>query len=292
MAGAHHDGAAVMESIESWHGDSITRQRGVVLGIVVWFIAGMALLVSGIIAEARVDTRMAQLHYFRAQAAAAGDGAINMALAEQEGRRSSGQRVANRLQNYQIGQRSVEVRMIPGGVFVNISSEDEEGLRALFRLGAVEARDYGHVWGESPASLAAAVIEFRDGLGGRGGKLFHSPEDLLRVPGVSRGVYDAVRNYITVGDLADGFQSNAETVESRLEHLRFAVAGEGVVTQGAAQHAAKSLRIDAIVNIGEKKWLRRRWATLEDSGFSLLPWRYVRTEAARPLSMRDPSGGQ
>ena len=53
------------------------RQRGVALGIVVWFIAGMALLVSGIVSEARVDTRMAQLHYFRAQAAAAADGAIN-----------------------------------------------------------------------------------------------------------------------------------------------------------------------------------------------------------------------
>ena len=48
------------------------RAARVALGVVVWFIAGMALLVSGIIAEARIDTRMAQLHYFKAQAAAAG----------------------------------------------------------------------------------------------------------------------------------------------------------------------------------------------------------------------------
>ncbi|MEK9543989.1 MAG: hypothetical protein VW016_10945, partial [Luminiphilus sp.] len=82
------------------------------LGIVVWFIAGMALLVSGIVSEARVDTRMAQLHYFRAQAAAAADGAINLALAEQEGLRTSGQRGADRLQNYQVGPQEVEIRMI------------------------------------------------------------------------------------------------------------------------------------------------------------------------------------
>ena len=46
-------------------GLSVVQQRGVALGIVVWFIAGMALLVSGIIAEARIDTRMAQVHYFQ-----------------------------------------------------------------------------------------------------------------------------------------------------------------------------------------------------------------------------------
>ncbi len=62
-------------------------ESGVALGIVVWFIAGMALLVSGIVSEARIDTRLAQLHYFKAQAAAAGDGAINLALAEQIGQK-------------------------------------------------------------------------------------------------------------------------------------------------------------------------------------------------------------
>ena len=66
-------------------------ETGVALAIVVWFIAGMALLVSGIVSDARMGTRMAQLHYFKAQAAAAGDGAINLALAEQMRRKSSGQ---------------------------------------------------------------------------------------------------------------------------------------------------------------------------------------------------------
>jgi len=263
--------------------DSVERQRGVALGIVVWFIAGMTLLVSGIIAEARIDTRMAQLHYFRAQAAAAGDGAINLALAEQEGMRASGQAGANRLQNYQIGPRSVEVRMIPAGVFVNISSEDLQGLRSLFGLAASQAQQQGIFWDGSPAALAAAVIEFRDGVGGRRGSLFHSPEDLLRVPGVTRGVYEAVRNYITVGDLAGGFQGGNQSVESKLNQLTAAIQGDGPVLKGPTQHAANSLRIDAIVKIGDQQWLRRRWATLDEGGYSMLPWRFVRTEAARPV---------
>lgn len=264
-------------------GLSVVQQRGVALGIVVWFIAGMALLVSGIIAEARIDTRMAQLHYFRAQAAAAGDGAINLALAEQEGMRASGQPGADRLQNYQIGPRSVEVRMIPAGVFVNISSENLQGLRSLFNLGASQAQQQGIFWEGSPGALAAAVIEFRDGVGGRRGGLFHSPEDLLRVPGVTRGVYELVRSYITVGDLAEGFQGGDQTVESRLNQLTAAMLGDGPVVKGPTQHAAKSLRIDAIVEIGDQQWLRRRWATLDEGGYSMLPWRFVRTEAARPV---------
>jgi general secretion pathway protein K len=272
----------VTVSFKSGLRSSAERQRGVALGVVVWFIAGMALLVSGIIAEARIDARMAQLHYFKAQAAAAGDGAINLALAEQDGRRASGQPGANRMQNYQIGPRSVEVRMIPAGVFVNISSENLQGLRSLFRWAQSDAQQHGIFWDGSPSALAAAVIEFRDGVGGRHGSLFHSPEDLLRVPGVTRGVYEAVRNYITVGDLAGGFQGGNQSVESKLNQLTAAMRGDGPALKGPTQHAANSLRIDAIVKIGDQQWLRRRWVTLTEGGYSLLPWRFVRTEAARP----------
>jgi hypothetical protein len=254
----------------------------VALGIVVWFIAGMALLVSGIIAEARIDVRMAQLHYFKAQAAAAGDGAINLALAEQDGRRTSGQSGADRVQNYQIGPRSVEVRMIPAGVFVNISSENLQGLRSLFRLAESQAQQRGIFWVGSPAALAAAVVEYRGGVDKRQSHLFHSPEDLLRVPGITRSIYEAVKDYITVDDLAGGFQGDVNNVGTRLSQLSAAMRGEGAVVMGPVQQGAKSLRIDAIVKIGDQQWLRRRWATLDEGGYSLLPWRFVRTEAVQP----------
>lgn len=260
------------------------NQQGVALGIVVWFIAGMALLVSGIVSEAKVDTRMAQLHYFRAQAAAAGDGAINLALAEQEGLRTSGQRGVDRLQNYQVGPQMVEIRMIPGGLFVNISTENTRGLRALFAMAAEQAEQNGSIWDASPMRLATAVVEFRGGAGRNRGRPFHSPEDLLRVPGVSRGVYDAVRDYITVEDLAGGYAGANKGAGTKLRQLEAAMAGEGALVKGSAQHAANSYRVDAIVTIGDQEWLRRRWVTLGGGGYSQLPWRFIRTEAARPLS--------
>jgi hypothetical protein len=48
--------------------------------------------------------------------------------------------------------------------------------------------------------------------------------------------------------------------------------------------AGKDYRVDAIVSIGEKRWLRRRWVSESASGDGLLPWRYTGTEAARVLS--------
>ena len=48
---------------------SVHPQSGVALAIVVWFLAAMSLLVSGIVFQAKVDTRMAQLHVARAKAA-------------------------------------------------------------------------------------------------------------------------------------------------------------------------------------------------------------------------------
>lgn len=264
----------------------ISREQGVALGVVVWFIAGMALVVSGIVSEARVDAQMAQLHYFRAQVAAAGDGAIHLALAEQRGLRVSGQRGLNRLQNYQVGPHLVEIRMIPGGLFVNISTADQQTLQALFAAGALEAEQRGVPWDRSPSALAAGVLEFRDGRGRQRGRQFFSPEDLLRVPGVTRGVYDAVRDFIAVDDLAEGFQERNVPVVARLKQLQAAMVGEGDLTKGAAQHAARSLRIDAIVTVGDQQWIRRRWVTLATGGFSQLPWQIVRTEAARPLAVQ------
>ena len=61
---------------------AMAGQKGVALAIVVWFIAGMSLLVAGIVSHARVDTQMAQLHIAKAKAVAAGDGAIQLMLGE------------------------------------------------------------------------------------------------------------------------------------------------------------------------------------------------------------------
>ena len=143
---------------------------------------------SGIVSGLRVDTRMAQLHYFRAQAAAAADGAINLALAEQEACGPVArevQIVCKITKLVPICRNSDDTRRV-----VRQHQHGESARTAgPFCSGGPAASLRGVEWDESPMALARAVIEFRDGAGRRREQSFHSPEDLLRVPGVSRGVY-------------------------------------------------------------------------------------------------------
>ena len=260
-------------------------ERGVALGIVVWFIAGMALLVSGIMAEAKIDTRLAQLHYARAKATASGDGAIQLALAEQLARKQSGQKGGARSREFQIGGNNVAIRMIPGGLLVNISSEDIQGLTALFSVAASAARLSNQHATMSADQLARAVVAYRGGVQGRKSRDFHALEDLMRVPGVDRGVYDAVRDYIVTENLAGNISGQGQNMRSRLNRLTEAMAGNGAMLDGSVPTRADNLRVDAIVTIGDQQWLRRCWVSIGEPAASGLPWNIVRREAARPLTV-------
>jgi len=253
-------------------------ETGVALAIVVWFIAGMALLVSGIVSDARMGTRMAQLHYFKAQAAAAGDGAINLALAEQMRRKSSGQGGGSRSTNYRVGDKEVVIRMIPAGLFVNLSSADAAMLNLMFASFASGVR-------RSPDQLARAVLDYRDGTQGTRGKAFYAIEDILRVPGVDRGVFDAVRDFIVVDALAGALRSESLSMEQRVAQLSVALDDDESLTSGFVEPAADKLRVDALVMMGDQYWLRRQWVSLAKSETSELPWRVMRKEAARPASI-------
>lgn len=243
------------------------------MALVLWFVAGMALVVSGIVAEARIDTRMAQLHYFRAQAAAAGDGAITLSLAEQFARNQADLQGVSSQLFHKIGHHEVEVRMIPGDLLVNINEESPQGLVALFSLTTTQAA-------ASPRELALSVIEYR---GEDGYDAFFSPEDIMRVPGVDRAVYDAIRDFITVTNLSDTKATDSESIDGRLAAIAALMRGEGDLMQGSVQHTSTSVRIDAVVTLGDRQWLRRRWVELTPSDYSQLPWRITRSEAARPL---------
>lgn len=263
------------------------KQEGVALGIVVWFIAGMALLVSGIVAEARMDTRLAQIHYTKARVAALGDGAIHLALAEQYSRKQSGQRGSPRSQGVNVSGNNVDIRMIPAGLLVNISTENARGFSALFARARAANQSEALPWRASPEQLARAVIAYRDGANGRRGQSFYDLEDLMRVPGVDRGVYDAVRDYIVTEELAGEISGSARDTTSRLRQLESALDGDGAMLNGQLQHGASMLRIDAVIELGGTSWLRRRWVSLEGGQASGLPWRILRTEAARTMA-----GGQ
>ena len=280
-----------------------TRQNGVALAIVVWFIAGMSLLVAGIVSHARVDSQMAQLHVARAKVAAAGDGAIQLMLADL----AVGQVAASAVTAgvYQVGALEVEVGVVPTSGLIDLNAASAQILAALFvvaaQLDATEAQ-----------TVADNVIKWRSSGAESGQRAkFAAIEDLLRVDGVSRTLLDAIRDYAVVGApssaggtnwslapemvLAVMQKTNPQKAESALRYRANLSSGAAesngrVGSERQAQAVGGFYRLDAVVRYGDKAWLRRRWVSMGVVTSSLLPWRMVRTEAPRVMNARIENG--
>lgn len=279
------------------------RQRGVALAIVVWFIAGMSLLVAGIVSHARVDTQMAQLHVARAKAVAAGDGAIQLMLGERLLNVDHAASGVDPLQgNYQLGSIEVAVTLVPAAGFINLNAAPQKVLAVLFFA-------LGQVSEDEANFLADSVVKWRGGLPGKGktqahANKFSAIEDLLRIEGMNRTLFDALRDFIVVGQwsgsvtdwsvapqelmrvLEEANPGKLDAVNRAREQMTHSSTAPG--TQAQERSMSGAYRADAVVTYGDQTWLRRRWVSLGSSPGSGLPWHFMRTEP--PRVYRKPSG--
>lgn len=282
--------------VRSGAGGSASREGGFALAIVVWFIAGMSLLVSGIVATSRTDTHMAQLHVARAKAAAVGDGAIQLMMAEW---------VAGRIETpieeglpnrrFRLGELDAEVTLVPAAGLVDLNSASGEVLAALFTLAA------GLDAGEAQ-TVADNVVKWRSSKTGSRGRsqgflAFTAIEDLLRVDGVSRTLLDAVRDYVVAGLVTRGGDASlspelvlevlALSNPKKAEALRRkrALAGPSRPGSRAVKGGIGSgpFRADARIRYGDRTWLRRRWLDAGSDAGSMLSWRSLRNEPPRVI---------
>jgi len=258
----------------NWRGG----QAGVALAVVVWFIAGMSLLVAGIVSRAVVDTRLAQAHLFRAQAEAAGDGAINLLLADLlEGRFAGSGDVP--AAGYRLGAFPVRVLAMPTSALVNVNAAPAPQLARLFR-------EYANATDDSARSLAASVVEWRRSGGQQPPRpaRFEVLEDLLKVEGMTRTRLDDIRHLATADGGSGGQSPQLAWIEARSPAAlvdRGLPEGDRSRRQGAGVRGASSYRIDALVEAGDRVWLRRRWVELGAGRGSSLPWSTRRMEPAR-----------
>lgn len=231
-------------------------QGGVALAMVVWFVAAMSVLVVGIVSEARVDVRMAQTHIARARAMAAGDGAISLLLSRQallrEAQAGPGE---NGL------EPALEARFMLGEQPVQVRMTPVSHLLDLHSADPEQLEtafsELGGLQREDARRLAASVVQLRSGRANGVGVGFrpHTVEDWLQLPGFDRALLDGMRNWLRMDDEA-------------------------------------AYRLDAVLDYDGRRWLRRRWITLQGgSGASGFPWRITRTEAPRVLDDRTTTAG-
>ncbi len=277
------------------------RQRGVALAIVVWFLAAMSLLVAGIVYQARVDVRMAQIHVAQARVEAAGDGATRLMLAALASGQLQRQGEAQTFSGeFRVGDDLVRVELVPQAGLININGAPAELLAELFAgPGGLQPGD--------AQQLALSVVQWRATGSGRralGGGMsqFDTVEDLLKVNGVSRTLLDNIRDYIAApgpgGAGLDWMAAPSALLErfrdrhpqqvaaalKRREKLADLTAPGSSRASGAGAGpvgAGGNFRVDATVMYGDKPWLRRSWVALGNNVRSALPWQVIRVEAPR-----------
>lgn len=266
-----------------------SRQTGVALGIVLWFLAGMSLLVSGIVSIARTDTHMAQLHLARATAVSAGDGAILLMLAEMTNKDPRGAPAARPLSAiYTVGVHEVSVGLAPTSGLINLRKVDVPTFATLLekraRVSADEAKTVAEnmiKWRDNrdePSSLDIIVGELA------------SPEDLLQVPGFKRAHWDAIRDVVVThgGDSGKSLdlESAGDSNNTDLNNDKYQDQPSSEAfgrRAGAPVGLDNAYRIDAVIRYGGRTWLRRKWVAMGAGRSAGLPWSFTRIEAPRVL---------
>lgn len=272
-------------------------QSGIALVAVLWMVAALALLALALATATRAELHTAQGVRARAEAAAIGDAAIQLAMLELRSLPDAQQKLSNFA--YEFAGRPVEVELVPASGLVDLNQAGEELLAGLFSgPGGAEP--------EFAAQLAQRVVEWRTpgqtdtdlaatdvGQRPRGGQ-FQYPEDLLQVPGVSYPLYDRVRDLITVRGGSAGVAPQAAS----LDVLTLLAGGDrdlatriastrgndpttdmtGLASRFLAGGGSSVYRVDARVKLGERSYRRTRWIDLSQGGAEGTPWRSFRVE--------------
>ncbi len=303
-------------------------ERGVALAVVLWFLAAMMLLVSGIILQARVDIKLAQVHADGARAEAAADGAIQLALAEMlvadESEEDSA--VGPRLSQQIVGGIPVWIMFTASGGLIDLNAADESLLARLFAYSTdeetaeelarrvVEWRTPGGAGDTAASDAVATATEDSDSYtgNGEGGELirpgrFETIEDLLLVPGIDRGLFEAVRDSIYVGvqghsgvdwthapvQLLQALGDMEEDAALDIARTRADSAETDAVPTSLPEEFQEDAvnpvyRVDAYAQLGETLYHRRRWVDRSVPAAGL-PWRFFRSEAMTVARGSGPS---
>ncbi len=261
-----------------------TKQTGVALAVVVWFVAGMSLIVAGIVSASRSDVRLGQLHASKAQVTAVGDGAINLLLADMlEGQFVGQAGITLPTGAYRLGTTNARVVAMPADWLVDLNAAPYPVLaRAFWLSGAAEP--------ERAEVLARAVVQWRRSRSSSSAATrLKSTEDLLGVNGVDRATLDSVRDFVSEPSTARGLAKVGRRSQLALQAAaNFSPSNRVATSDGSAgvppglgfNGRSGAFRVDAIVEAGGRSWLRRRWVDTASASDGM-PWRIVRTEPAR-----------
>lgn len=179
------------------HPHRVLSQRGVALALLLWMLAGMSLLVSAVVGLSRSDVQLTALQLDQARAQAAAIGVAHLALRNQYLQQpgDSQQDDESAQNSYRFAGYDVQVSMIPAAGLVNLNTVQAPLLAILLQAA-------GGLEKEEAEVLASAIVDRRLGAAmdedgsDLGSGTFHVEEQVLTVPGMTRDVFEGIREYV------------------------------------------------------------------------------------------------
>ena len=263
--------------------------RGMVLIAVLWLVAALSILVSGMASSVRGEARLLSQARQRAVAGGVGDAAIHLVLQQMVVRPEPLSRMVFVDTVYH--GTPVRVQVMPLNGLIDLNTAELPLLAQLFAVAGGLPR-------QAADALAQAAVETRQLRTPQGDtQNFEAPEDLLRVPGVDYMLYAKVAPLVVAGErgsgrvnplaapvsvlsvLAGGDVGTATRIASSRDAGQVGVdttgLGAGFLDNGGAQ----AIRLDAQVPLADGGWLHvSRSVSLNRSVRDGMPWRTFKTE--------------
>lgn len=172
------------------------RSRGVALVAVLWIVAALSILVTGMVQAQRDEIRLVSSARQTIEGSALGNAAVQLALQELVARDDPLVRLV-RVEVLFSGQ-AIPVQIMPLSGLIDINQAQEPLLTALLTVA-------GGLDPAQAAALAKTVIAARvRGPMTQRGPRFEAVEDLLQVPGVDYGLYARLSPLITTDSQGRG----------------------------------------------------------------------------------------
>ena len=266
------------------------KSRGMVLVAVLWIVAALSLIVTGMVHSVRAEIKQVSMSSQLVQGAAWGGGAIAIVLQRLVGSGTFPAGIFRTEVKFQ--ERAIEVEVRPLTGYIDLNLAQLPLLERLFTFGA-------HLPEAQARTLAQQVIDQRNRADSRGRPMrFEAIEDLLQMEGMSYEIYAQVAELITVDArgsgrvnilaaplpvlevLAEGNQALAARIASTREPSGTGVDATGLNLDLVDNAPSRRCLIQARVPLADGSGLlTSRWVDLAGGQQEGLPWRVFHADS-------------
>ncbi len=265
-----------------------TSHRGVALVAVLWLVAALSLIITGIVQAVRVEVRSATAQRQALVAGALADAAILLVLQDFDAQIKE-PRSAIQVIPVQFEGRVFEVSVQPLNGFIDLNNASVQLLAEMYRYAA----------GLSPAAaqaLAQATVDTRQRKDAKGAAQgFDAIEDLMRVPAMTYDLYAKISPLVTA--VLKGGGGRVNPMAAPVDVLQILTAGDAARAAGLAagrsadpklvdtsflrpeqieMTSSSSLQLQVQVDLPDGGSLQKTWQVLRDNDpRSGLPWRVL-----------------